>query len=178
MSARLRSTMNLAAGAALLAALVLGGMWLRDRTHRWESPRWRDGDFVQLRGGARADRAGAALWVFAVNPRCSHCMTTLSGVHAAWTRNRWPEALVALIVDTPGRPGAAVVGTIPPAQVWWDRAGIWRRRWGHRIYGELIQFDGGGRIVRTVTADDILSRRLLPRPREPLAPADREEGGT
>jgi hypothetical protein len=178
MSARLRSATNLAAGAALLGALVLGGLWVRDRTHRWETPRWSESDFVRLRGGPGDDRAAAGTWVIAVNPRCARCMNTLSLVHAAWTRNRWPEALIVLIVDTSRRPGAAVVGAFPPGQVWWDRAGIWRRRWGHRIYGELIQFDGGGRIIRTVTAHDILRRRLLPRPGEPLAPADRKEGGT
>jgi hypothetical protein len=177
MSARLRSVTNVAAGGVLLGALMLGGLWLRDRTHRWESPRWSGGDFVHLRSGAPADRAASDTWVIAVNPRCAHCMNALSRVHAVWTRNRWPEALVVLIVDTPRRPDENLVRALPAGQVWWDRAGIWRRRWGHRIYGEIIQFDGGGRFIRTVTAHDILRRRQLPRPGEPLAPADRKEGG-
>lgn len=177
MSARLRTTTNLAAGAALLGALALGGVWLRDRMHRWESPRWRDGDFVRLRAGTPAEHPRQAMWVIAVNPRCGHCMTTLSRVHATWTLHRRPEVLAALIVDSPDRPRAAALDAFPPVPVWWDRAAIWRRRWGHRIYGELMQFDGGGHILRTVTAHEILGRRLLPNPGEPLAPADRNRGG-
>lgn len=178
MSARLRSTMNLAAGAALLGALVLGGMWLRDRTHRWESPRWRDGDFVQLRGGARAAHAGAAMWVIPVNPRCSHCVTTLSRLHAAWVRGGWGENLIVLVVDTPDRPDAAALRAIPSEEVWWDRDGIWRRRWGHRVYGELLEFDRSGSCARTVTAEEILRSPELPGRHAPPAPANSQEGGT
>ena len=43
MSAPLRITTNLATTAALATLLLLGGMWLRDRTHRWEQPRWVSG---------------------------------------------------------------------------------------------------------------------------------------
>ncbi len=178
MSARLRSTMNLAAGAATIGALLLGGVWLSDRAHRWERPAWRHRSFIRLQGEARGEPAAGGRWVMAVNPRCGHCLATLARLHVAWARRGGRPDLITLIVDTPERPGPAALRPIPTTQIWWDAQGIWRRRWGHRLYGEVIQFDGAGRFVRTVLADDIFGRSRPPRSGEPLAPATPQEGGT
>lgn len=173
----LRATMNLAAGAAVGGALLLGVLWSADRAHRWERPHWRPQDFVPLRAVPRGPSPVEGRWVIAVNPRCPHCMAALSRVHAAWQRRGWHGDLVALIVDAPRRPGAAALRAIPSAQVWWDRGGIWRRRWGHRRYGEVIQFDGSGRPLRTVMADDLLHGRGPPAAEEAHAPANERKGG-
>ncbi len=171
MSAPLRIAMNLAAAAALAAALLLGALWLGDRAHRWERPRWEGGSFVPLRAGPRVVGEAQPLWVVPVNPRCRHCLTTLRRLHVAWARQARPEELIALIVDTRARPPAALLRAVPPVPVWWDRRGIWRRRWGHRLYGELIQFDATGRFVRTAAAGEVLRSARRPAPTQPSAPA-------
>jgi hypothetical protein len=177
MSRALRWAANLAAGGAVLVALALGLAWLGDRSRRWETPAWSDRSFVALRAGA-VRREREVRWVMAVNLRCPHCLVTLGRTHAAWTERGWQPALAVLVVDTPERLEPAALRGIPTAQVWWDSRGIWRRRWGHRIYGEILQFDRSGRHVRTVTADDILRRSRLPGPDAANAPADRpREGG-
>jgi hypothetical protein len=178
MSSRLRTAMNLAAGAMTLGALLLGASWFADRAHRWESPEWRHPSFVRLRGGTGDAHAAVATWVVAVNPRCPHCVGALAQLRARWDHDGWRGELATLIVDTPHRPGAEALRRIPIDQVWWDRNGVWRRRWGHRLYGEMIQFDASGRFVRTVLAADILRRSRLPQPRVPLAPATRKVGGS
>lgn len=175
MSAPLRTTINLAAAAATLSVILLGGSWLADRAHRWETPEWRHRFFVRLRDGPHAASAGAPTWVMAVNPRCPHCLGTLARLHADWERRGRQQELVSLIVDTPVRPSAEAVRAVPTSQVWWDRNGIWRRRWGHRIYGELMQFDGSGRFVQTLQTNDVPGH---PRPRDPTAPATTREGGS
>ena len=82
------------------------------------------------------------------------------------------------IVDAPRRPREGALARIPTDQIWWDVHDLWRGRWGHRLYGELIQFDGAGRFVRTVLAEDIIRSGRLPLPDESMAPAtpDREGG--
>ena len=105
-------------------------------------------------------------------------MTTLWQLHAAWARHGWREELIALIVDTPARPDARALRAIPPVPVWWDRGGVWRRRWGHRLYGELIQFDASGCFVQTLAAEEVLRRARLSDPGGSSAPARSEQGGT
>ena len=185
MSTGLRRVMNVAAGAATVGTLALGGAWLSDRAHRWDAPRWEPRAFVRLhsarRGGGDAwDRGtpSGARWVMPVNPRCEHCMATLHRLDATWAQGAWKPELIALIVDTPRRPREGALARIPTDQIWWDVHDLWRGRWGHRLYGELIQFDGAGRFVRTVLAEDIIRSGRLPLPDESMAPAtpDREGG--
>ena len=178
MSVRLRTAMNLASALALAGALLLGALWLGDRARRWERPRWTSDLFVPLRAGRSEDRGDQARWAVAVNPRCPHCMTTMWRLHASWARFGRRQELVALIVDTPARPDAHTLRAIPPVPVWWDRNGVWRRRWGHRLYGELIQFDASGCFVRTLAAEEVLRRMRLPDPGGSSAPARSEQGGT
>jgi len=166
MSARRGITARWAASAASLAVLALGGVWLADRTHRWERPVWRHPSFVRLRGDPTPREP---VWVIAVNPRCRHCVAALARVRARWQTCGHAGGLASLIVDTPVRPGAAAMAALPTTEVWWDRRGIWRRRWGHRLYGELMEFDAAGRFVRSVPALAVAD------PRDPCddAPATR-----
>jgi hypothetical protein len=167
--------MDVAAGAALLVVLTLGGWWASDRSRRWEPPRWSEDAFVPLRAGARAGPAAPTLWVVTVNPRCPSCIGTLRRIHAVWARRGRPEELIALIVDSPERPEPVALRGIPPIAVWWDRENVWRGRWGHRLYGELLEFDASGRYRRSITADD--AARTASR-EESTAPALEHRGGT
>jgi hypothetical protein len=170
MSARLRPGIDLVTGVVVLGVMLLCGAWIVDRSHRWEQPVWRHRSFIRLRGGARAEALARAPWVVAVNPRCGHCLTALARLRAAGEPLVAPENVVALIVDTPERPGPGALGSIPTTQVWWDAQGIWRHRWGHRLYGEVLQFDGAGRLVRTVQVSDLLQpSRLLGPPGPPAS---------
>ena len=135
------------AGAGLVlaaAALVaLGWLWRLDRARRWETPLVGP-PLVLLRAGA--DAPGAATWLVAVNPACAHCREALAALAA-----RPPAAarVGALIVDTPRRPSAATIRALPGGPVWWDATNAWRRRWGHRVYGEVMRFDPLGRYRST-----------------------------
>jgi hypothetical protein len=141
MSARRGWWIPLLATAWIAATLMLGGLWLADRTRRWEEPRWPDPSFVALRG--RPSTPGPAR-VMVVNPGCERCLASLRRTVAIRAgTDRW----IALIVDTPARPGARVLRQLPEMPVWWDRGGVWRGRWGHRVYGEILDFDAAGRLV-------------------------------
>lgn len=178
MSAPLRIAMNAAAGALAIAALTLGGLWHADRGRRWEEPRWAAGRFVALRPGQEDRHGGGATWLVVVNPRCARCVTALRTLHAGWARARRGERLAALVVDTPARPGAAVLRALPPVPVWWDRDHVWRKRWGHRLYGELIGFDTAGRHLGTVAGEHALRLVRPPALNDPTAPVTQSRGGT
>lgn len=163
---------------ALAGALALGWTWHRDRARHWEEPAWAEDRFVRLRVGQRADPGTPATWMVPVNPRCPHCLATLRRLHATWRRGGRPERLIALIVDTPRRPGADALRAIPWLPVWWDRDGVWRKRWGHRLYGELIEFDPTGHYLRTIAARDALPLRMSVAPEDSPAPATSKKEGT
>lgn len=167
-----------ATSLAVLGVLALGALWLRDRTRRWEVPRWTAATFVPIRADARPAGGARATWVAVINPRCSRCVVTLQSLHGRWLRSGRPERLVALIVDTAVRPDAAALRTLPPVAVWWDRHGVWRRRWGHRLYGELIEFDVAGNHVRTIAGDRAMREAQASVPGGSPAPVTEQEGGT
>jgi len=157
------------------AALALGWAWHRDRTRHWEEPAWAEDTFVRLRAGQRADlrsgrRNGQATWMVPANPGCPRCLASLRRLHAEWARRGRRGVLAVLIVDTHRRPGAELMRTIPELPLWWDRDGIWRRRWGHRLYGELIEFDSSGRYLRTFSARDAPTRFTSNAPGDSTAP--------
>jgi hypothetical protein len=110
----------------------------------------------------------------AVNLRCPRCLVTLRRLDAAWTRCARTERLAALIVDTPRRPGLDALCELPPVPVWWDRDRIWRRRWGHRLYGEVLRFDADGRYAGTMSASEALQSVSMQAPAR--APATHEGG--
>jgi hypothetical protein len=178
MRAPLRWTMNLAAGTAVIAVVMLGAWWASDRARRWERPRWNRESFEPLRAVPLVEPRGMARWVVVVNPRCPSCLETLWRLHHTWSRHAAGEQLVALIVDTPVRPDPRALRRLPPIPLWWDRENRWRRRWGHRLYGELIQFDVAGRHLRTITAAEAARIRRPRAPGDPTAPALERRGGT
>ena len=156
---------DLAAGAALVLLVALGCWWASDRARRWEPPRWGHGAFESIRSVTPGEPGAPELWVVATSPRCPRCLATIWRLHRAVAVHAARAEVVALLVDTPARPGAGVLRRLPPIPVWWDRENVWREKWGHRLYGELLQFDRSGRHLRTIHADDAsaIDRRFAPR---------------
>jgi hypothetical protein len=136
-------------GAALagVALAALGWLWHLDRTRIWQTPAL--GAPLELVRAATAD-SSAGTWLVAVNPDCPRCLQALARLSAGPGRGL---RVGALIVDTPRRPGAATLAGLRAAPLWWDARGDWRRRWGHRVYGEVLCFDPRGRYVSTRFAD-------------------------
>ena len=131
----------------LAAFAALGWLWHVDRTRLWQTPGL--GAPLVLVRAATVD-SSAGTWLVAVNPDCPHCLQALARLIA---RPRPGLRVGALVVDTPRRPGAAVLAALRVAPLWWDARGDWRRRWGHRVYGQVLCFDPGGRYLGTRTAD-------------------------
>ena len=130
------------------ALMVLGVVWRRDRARVWERPQFRSHEFVRLAGGAALEDA-RELWLVAVNPKCPHCSQHLA--HTLVARRQETGVRVGiLLVDTPKPPAAEAFAHVVVDGLWWDERETWRRRWGHRVYGETIVFDGGGRYLRTL----------------------------
>lgn len=146
--------LRLAGWAAwVLAAAALASLgWLRhaDRERDWETPAL-GAPLVLLRGAA-AD-SSAETWLVAVNPACPRCLETharlVAGAGGAAAPRATRPRVGALVVDTPCRPGAALLAALGAGPVWWDARDDWRRRWGHRIYGEVLCFDRRGRYLAT-----------------------------
>lgn len=139
--------------AAALLAVALGALgWLRhaDRARAWERPGL-GAPLVLLRGAARD--SSAETWLVAVNPDCPHCLAwharLAARAGAASAPGTGRPRVGALIVDTPRRPDTAALATLGSGPVWWDPANDWRRRWGHRVYGEVLCFDRHGRYLAT-----------------------------
>jgi len=130
--------------ALVVTALgALGWLWRLDRTRVWETPRF-GSSLVLLRGAAAAP--SAVTWLVAVNPECSHCKVVLARLCA---RPPGGVRVGALIVDTPRRPAPSALAALPGGPIWWDVRNDWRRRWGHRVYGEVLRFDPRGRYLST-----------------------------
>lgn len=145
----LRSRLNSIAlwlAAAIFAALGL--LWQCERSRHYESPAWPHASIAMLVAPAAA--VPTERWIIAVNPECSHCMARLAELRrrsAAWTADR---ALGVLLVDVSKRPDPGVVGGNLDAGIWWDSAGAWRSRWGHRVYGEVLVFSPESALVRVI----------------------------
>jgi hypothetical protein len=84
-----------------------------------------------------------------MNPLCPHCREHLARAVAAQARPRGAR-LGILVVDSPKPPAAAPLANVAVDGMWWDARDAWRRRWGHRVYGEVLVFDGSGRYLRTL----------------------------
>jgi hypothetical protein len=141
----------IALGALMLGSLLaLAVGWRLDRLRHWESPRLDRAGLVLLAADGIAP-AAEETWLVAVHPACPHCLQSLARMRAARRQApRWVR-LAALIVDAPRRPPSGLAQTLAVDRVWWDSTGVWRRRWGHRIYGEVLRFDVAGRYWRTDT---------------------------
>jgi hypothetical protein len=175
MRAPLRWAIDVVAGTGLVLLALLGAWWATDRVHAWEQPRWSCESFELLPGSPRHEPGPRERWAVATNPRCRHCIAVAWRLYDAREREPWPAELVALIVDTPSRPGRRVLLPLPPVPMWWDRENRWREKWGHRLYGEVLQFDRRGRYLGTVPADRLTGPRA---PADSTAPARNERGGT
>lgn len=151
MRARARPPRAALAIVAIVLALVcaLGLVWLRDRHAGWKRPRWSPETFTLLEGDGRASVA-AERHVVAVNPLCPHCVESLDLAVARRLEAGAAHRIAVLIVDTPERPRWGVQPGRGEDEVWWDAAGVWRRRWGHRVYGEVLVFDAAGTWLRTL----------------------------
>ncbi len=145
---RLQVALNRAAWA--LSVLILAGIaawWLADRTRRWEPPRWDPRRFVML---APPSPGARPTWMVAVNPDCPHCRARLAELLRRPRDPARDPALGVLLVDVPRRPRAVEAADRFDGGVWWDSLRVWRSRWGHRVYGEVLVFAPGGAIERTV----------------------------
>lgn len=133
----------------VLAFLALGAVWLRDRTRSWQVPRWDGTRFDPIVSESLA--AEAPVRVVAVHPRCPHCVAALKRLTERERHEPGPPAgrIVALVVDTPARPAPSLALGLGVSELRWDRAGIWRKRWGRRVYGEVLLFDPRGRYLRS-----------------------------
>lgn len=131
-------------GVPLAGLVALGSVWLLDRTRPWETACWRTDRFVLVAGrpdpGYRGER-----WVVAVQPDCRHCMAATPVI--ADSARRLGVRVAALLVDCRRAPDPARLRSLHVDELWWDADQVWRRRWGHRVYGELMRFDATGVLI-------------------------------
>ena len=157
----------LAFGAAVAGLL---GWWRADRTRAWETPFWNPHAFVRLDAGAaggldpvaRTAERDRPLWVVPVNPACPQCVAGLGRAFATRNARRSPSRIVALVVDVRSEPKANTLAALHADAHYWDRDGVWRTRWGHRVYGEALLFTPGGRHLRTLAPGPDLEAALPP----------------
>ena len=127
--------------------VVFGWVWRRDRLRVWAEPRFEAREFVRLSGDAAP--GAREFWLVAVNPKCPHCRGHLARAAIARRRSIGVR-LGILLVDTPKPPAAPAFAHVAVDGLWWDARDTWRRRWGHRVYGEVMVFDRAGRYLRTM----------------------------
>jgi hypothetical protein len=139
-----------ALGLALAILTAIGVLWWRDRTHVWETPRWDARRFERLAPPLVAEHA---TWMVVVNPDCPHCRARLAELQRRPHDSRRDPALGALLVDVARRPRPPESGAPLEGGVYWDSLGIWRGRWGHRVYGEVLVFAADGSLERTVAPE-------------------------
>lgn len=133
-----------------LGFLLLGALWSADRTRSRERPRWDETDFIRLTTSRPEPGAWAERWVVAFHPGCPHCANSLASLAAARDRLGARVRVAALLVDVTAAPADSIVAGIPADEVFRDAAGRWRRRWGHRVYGEILCFESDGRLARVL----------------------------
>ncbi len=143
---------RIACGILLGSFLLLGIGWTLDRSRPWEVPDLDRAAFVALRG--EPGSMGRETWVMAINLGCPSCLARARRL----TDPRWPARTaprrVLLVVDQRRPPQPVAWSELRADAVWWDAAGTWRRRWGHRIYGEVLRFDRHGRYLGTTPPED------------------------
>ena len=130
---------------ALVGLATLGIVWAIDRSRRWETPSLDPSRFVWLREGG--SRVGRETWLVPINLRCPSCMARAHELAAG--RGGDGRRCVWLVVDQRRRPTPVSWSELGDGSVWWDREDLWRRRWGHRLYAEVLRFDSEGRYLGT-----------------------------
>src|SRR5690349_19976509 len=145
---------------SVVALAALGVLWHLDRTRRWETPRWDPAEFERIESAADADDIDPAApsgapaaddgetWVVAVQPSCPHCRASLAALLARRAREHLPVRIEALIVDVCVPPASTLARELGCDAAWWDARGVWRGRWGHRVYGETFCFGADGALLR------------------------------
>ncbi len=140
-------SLNRVAGVAAMVLLVAAAAyWSWDRFRARSQPVF---DPVRFSVLSPPVAATDERWLVAVNPGCSHCREHLDALEAHMAGAPGHARLGALIVDTDQRPDTLTLSALAPGGVWWDSAGIWRREWDHRVYGELLQFSSDGALRAT-----------------------------
>lgn len=157
---RLAARVVVGLGAVALAALAWA--WRADRARAYATPRWDPSQFVTLRGGATN---GEETWVVAFHPGCGHCEESLERVESLCSAVSPRPRIVALLIDVPRATAKRAAPRVAADAVLWDARSVWRSAWGHRIYGEVLRFAAGGRLLGTLARDDSSGiARSLPRP--------------
>ncbi len=132
-----------------LGLIALAALAVVENRREHHPPRWAAANFVLMRGVAEP-AAPSPGWIVAVNPRCPHCVASISSVMTRAARETTGPRLRVLIVDQARRPGADELALIPAAEVWWDSSGVWRRRWHRTDYGEVLVFDAAGSFLHVL----------------------------
>jgi hypothetical protein len=140
----------IALALALLVFAALGLAWWRDRARQYDTPRFDPARFVEL--SPAEPLAGRERWLVAVNLDCPHCQAHLRALAVRTAARAHPPALAVLVVDQPSRPAELNLGVALAGGAWWDRAQVWRERWGRRVYGETFRFDSLGRLLSSTPA--------------------------
>ncbi len=149
-----RALNRAALALALLLLVGLAALWAWDRLRPLPPIAWAPTAFVALRAPAEALPSGER-WIVAVNPACGHCRRHFEWLAARVAGRAAPPALGVLVVDVGARPDTIAFVGATPAGVWWDHDGLWRRRWGRRLYGETYRFDSNGRLIGLTRADEV-----------------------
>jgi hypothetical protein len=139
---------------ASVSLVALGVLWALDRTRPRETPRWDTAAFPALHRAPGAAEGWRERWVVAVHPGCPHCRVSLTALTAARDRSRAEVLVTALVVDEPDRPPDQVLASLPADEACWDSRRIWRDRWRHRVYGEVLCFDAEGEPLRQLAPFD------------------------
>jgi len=135
--------------ATLALFVLLGVAWSWDRSRRWADPRLDTAGFVTIRGeGSPAGERGT--WLMAIHPGCPSCMARAREMSASLPQEAHAPRPVFLIVDRRRPPSTADLAELEAETIWWDARDVWRHRWGHRVYGEILRFDSGGRYLGTM----------------------------
>lgn len=130
--------------AALTAFAALGVWWAVDRAHRWETPRLDAALFTAVSDAALVSSRGRDTWLVPINLRCPTCMGRARELSVLGRAPHAPR-LIFLVVDQRRKPSPSALAGLSAGGAWWDGRGVWRHRWGHRLYGEILRFDSRGR---------------------------------
>jgi hypothetical protein len=139
-----------ALATAAVLALALAAVWAWDRSRPVPTIAWDGARFVAL-VPADSIAPGRERWIVAVQPACPTCGRHVRDLTARLATRVHPPALGVLVVDERARPAAPRAPRLS-AGVWWDSAGLWRREWRRRRYGETYRFDAGGRLLGATPA--------------------------
>jgi hypothetical protein len=137
-------------GTVVVSALVsLASLaWMRHQRALgpWETPHWDPAHFTELTASAVSH--AEETWVVPVNLSCGSCFHRIERLVKDAPAGK--HALAALIVDSPERPLSDLLERRGVRRVYWDERQVWRRRWGHALYGEVMLFERDGRLRITV----------------------------